>query len=245
MDNMFRNRFRRPESLEMVSRSGYVGCSENWVKVPRATYAGRTTTVKNYGNQNAWQERSKNYAVKRDAVRKAYNNVRKIASKFNVPCVKKTFGEEIVRVCCRTIEQLDNIGSILEELMKVDFVMEIGMPLEYVYKMKSLVLFIKPKHKFLRKSLEHAFEESNLEYSCITIEVKYPSVAARKLLKDLETNNSVQKEETIATIPQNGTNMSNSESAGERKREMEKLHTTLLILTIGIIVLLLYIMFEN
>jgi hypothetical protein len=220
-------RFRRPEKLEM-----------------KATYARRTTIVKNYGNQNAWQTKSKTFPVKRIAVHNAYDKVREVAAEFKVPCVKKTFGNSIVRVSCRTIQQLDNIGSILEKLMTVDFIMEIGMPLEYSYKMKSLVLFIKPKNEPISNSIENVFQKCKFCYRHFIIEVEHPSVAADKFFKELETNNSVQEGTKVATIPQNGTKISIFKSAEEEKREMEQLYTIVLILTMGIMFLLLYIMFD-
>jgi hypothetical protein len=92
-------RFRRPEDLYF-----------------KAPYAKSTKTVNNYRNRNALQK-VKTIPVKRIATHNAYDNIRKVAADFAVPCVKKTVAEvgkekQIVRVCCRTIQQLDNIGSI-------------------------------------------------------------------------------------------------------------------------------------
>jgi hypothetical protein len=218
---------RCPESLEM-----------------KQTHAERTTSVKNYGNQNTWQKIPETFGAKRIALHESYKKVRKVAAEFNVSCVKTAFGDEIVRVCCRTIEQLDNIGSILEELMKVDFIMEIGMPFEYFYEMNRLVLLIKPKDNKFSNSIEHAIKERNLGSAYVTVEEKDPSIAAEKFLKELETNNSVQEREKVPTIPQNRTKMSLRESAAEKKREIKKLHTILLMLTINFIFLLLYIIFD-
>jgi len=184
----------------------------------------------NYGNQNAPEK-----YVNQIAVHKAYDKVRQVAAEFHVPCVKKTFGATIVRVSCRTIPQLDRIGSILEELMTFDFIMEIGIPLEYSYKMKSLVLSIKAKNKHISNSIENVFKKSKLCYHHFTIEVKRPSDAAENFLKEQETNNSVQEEEKVATITQN---------AGKTEHEVEQLYTITFILTTGCMFLWLYIMFD-
>merc|ERR1712096_146431 len=175
--------------------------------------------------------------VKRIAVHNAYDKVRQVAAAFNIPCVKKTFGSTIVRASCRTIPQLDKIGSILEELMTFNFIIEIGIPLEYSYKMKSLVLFINAKNKRIGNSIKNVFEESKLDYRHFMIKVENPSVAAEKVLKEQETNNSVQEEAKVARIPQNGTKLSNWKSAEKRTREIEQLHSILCILTMGFIFL--------
>jgi len=248
-------RFRRPENLEIHS-----------------TYARRMTNINNHRNRHAAWQKVKPIPVKRNAVRKAYNNVRKVSAEFEVPCVKKTFGEKIVRVSCRTIEQLDNIAIILKLLMKFDFIMEIGMPLEYSYKMKSLLLFIKPKHNSLSNSIAKVFQKCTVDYPLFIIEDEHTSVAAEKKLNEVakevseiaekekvqtemekvqtctsnlptDMNNSVQERRKPAHLfCQNGTNMCILTSAEEGRRARELFDTLLLFLKMSIIFLYLYSM---
>jgi len=196
-------RLRRPENLET-----------------KATYARRKAIVNNYRNRNAWQK-VKPIPVKRIAVRKAYREIREVSAEFKVPCVKKTVDEKIVRVCCRTIKHLDNIGMIIKELMKLDLIMEIGMPLEYSYKMKSLVLFIKPKTKSL--IIEKVFQKCTVRYPYCTVVDEDPSVAAEKKLNELEVNDSVQEvEKAAATIAQNEASKCMLKSTKKEENETEE-----------------------
>lgn len=110
--------------------------------------------------------------IKRLAVHSAYYSLREIFHEFNIPCVKRTFGTGIVRICCRSLIQLDNITLIMKELLEGDLIEEIGMPLEYAYKMKTLVLFIKPTDFASTEKLAELFENSSFHYHHIVINVK-------------------------------------------------------------------------
>jgi hypothetical protein len=169
----------------------------------------------------------------------------------------------MVRVLCRTIPQLDIIGTILEELMKSDFIMEIGMPLVYSYKMKSLVIFIKPKpnDKDRANSIEKVFQNCTVEYSTFILETDTPPVSTEIKFNE-EMNQPVQEEERLpadvvsnsstpsrsssfATISENETNdMCIWESVKEQKREIEQLYKIVFIVTIGNFFLSLYIKFD-
>lgn len=147
-----------------------------------------------------------------------------------------------MRVCCRTIQQLDNIAAILKEVMKFDFIMEIGMPLEYFYKMKSLVLFIKPKNKHLANSIVRVF----YRYPNMIVETKDPSVSTEKKLNELEMNDSVQKGEKSATIAENGRKRCILKSAKEDRRETQGYKFRfLLFLKMSFIFLSLYYIFDS
>jgi len=111
-------------------------------------------------------------AIKRITVNIAYYSLREIFHEFNIPCVKRTFGTGIVRICCRSLIQLDNITLIMKELLEGDLIEEIGMPLEYAYKMKTLVLFIKPTDFASTEKLAELFENSSFHYHHIVINVK-------------------------------------------------------------------------
>jgi hypothetical protein len=246
-------RFRRPEKL-----------------YTKATYARRTTTVNKCKNRNKLQK-VKAVPVKRNAVRKAYNKIRKVSAEFEVRCVKKAFGKGIVRICCRTIQHLDNIAVILEELMKVDFIMEIGMPLEYSYKLKTLVLFIKPKHYSLRNSIAQVFQKCTVDYPLFLVDEEDSSVAAEeKLNEEAKELSEIAEEEIVQTemenvqtctsnLPvdmnnsiqeggkpaQNETNMCITTSPEEERRERELFDCLLLFLKMGSVFLYLYFMFDH
>jgi hypothetical protein len=235
-------RLRRPENLEI-----------------QTTYAKRTTTVNNYRNPNASQT-LKIVPVKIMAVNKAYFKVREVSAEFKVPCVKKAFGEGIVRVRCRTIQQLDNIAAILKELMLFDFIMEIGMPVEYSYKMKSLVLFIKPKDKEASNIIANLFETNPCRYRYLIVETEDPSVSAEKflkeltkevaqILKDATVQADMEKQTCTSDLPKNmndsvqeggqpATNIQNGPNEQERL-EAEKLFYSRLLKLLKICVLLL------
>merc|ERR1711964_898159 len=121
--------------------------------------------------------------VKRNAVKLAFTEVQKQAKLGNVPCVKKAFGQGIVRVCCRNIVQLENIPIILEKLMEFKLIEEIGMPLEYNYKMKTLVLFLKPTNVESSTMMDKVFQQCNFGYSHVVIEVPYPTTAAKNVFE--------------------------------------------------------------
>jgi hypothetical protein len=121
--------------------------------------------------------------IKRLAVHSAYYSLREIFHEFSIPCVKKTIGTGIVRICARSLVQLDNITLIMKELLEVNLIEEIGMPLEYAYKMKTLVLFLKPADFSSSMKLEHVFEKCSFKYHYIVIDVKYPVSSAKEKIK--------------------------------------------------------------
>jgi len=131
--------------------------------------------------------------MKRISVESSHASLRKILSEYNIPLVKKTFGTKIVRVCCRTIDQIKNIPLIIKELIQCNLIKEIGMPLEYAYKMKSLLLFLKPVNVQLHKKLDHVFEEHPLKFYHLVIDVEYSTVAANEILKKKLTKDIVAK----------------------------------------------------
>jgi len=73
----------------------------------------------------------------------AHTCVSRLLRQTKVHHVCKTEGKDVVRICSRTIAQLQSIHTILKELIQHNYIEEIGMPLDYSYKFKSLVLFIK------------------------------------------------------------------------------------------------------
>jgi hypothetical protein len=135
--------------------------------------------------------------VKRIAVEKAHNSISQLLEHYYIPQVKKVFGTGIIRVCCRTVPQLDNIPLILHELIKFHLIEEIGMPLEYSYKMKSLVLFLKPRSEPASSKLDRVFQRCTFAYHHLVVEVLHPNTATKVTFKDeIETigsNNSAKQ----------------------------------------------------
>jgi len=142
------------------------------------------TTLKMPNHKNRRDTYNPSMSTKKKTVKNAYGCLRKILREFNVPVVKKTFGNKIVRVCCRTIAQLENISRMMKELLLSDLIQEVGMPLEYTYKMKTLVIFIKPVNVVSRMKLTYVFEECSLKYNNVAIDVESPTIAAKEIFKE-------------------------------------------------------------
>jgi len=117
---------------------------------------------------------------KRIAVKKAYFSLPQILNEFNIQCVKRTFGSGILRVCCSSVVQFDNITLIMKKLLKLRLIEEIGMPLEYFHKMKSLVLFIKPMDAESSKKLYHMFQKCSFKYHNVLLDIKSPNAPAKE-----------------------------------------------------------------
>jgi CRISPR/Cas system-associated protein endoribonuclease Cas2 len=150
--------------------------------------------------------------------------------------VKNIFGEGIIRVCCRSFGQIDNIPLILNELFEYKLIEAVGMPVKYSYQMKTLVLFIKPTNTDSQRKLYRVFQKISLNYHHFLIESKYPTIEVNENTDDM--NNSVQKGEKPEAIPQNETNICIFKSAGEEVFETEELlQFLLLFLKIGLIFL--------
>jgi len=153
-------------------------------------------------------------------------------------------------------------------LMTFDFIMEIGMPLEYSYKMKSLVLFMKPKHNSSSNSITKVFEKCVFGYRCLIVQAKDPSVVAEKKSNELTKKlTKIVKEEKVRagienvltctsalpkamnnSVPQEGptqqgTNMSFLKSTDETIGELLK--PLLFILIIDIIFLSICLIFDQ
>lgn len=115
------------------------------------------------------------FKSKRIAVNNAYSSLRQILRVFDIPCVEETFGLGIIRVCCRTVGQLDNIALIMQEFLKNDLIEEVKMPLEYFYKMRSLVLFLKPMDVMSSMKMDYVFKKSSFEYHHLVIDIENPA----------------------------------------------------------------------
>jgi hypothetical protein len=85
---------------------------------------------------------------------------------------------------------LNNISFIIKELLTFGLIKEIGMPLQYDYKMKTLVLFIKPTDVEAMTKLDHVFQRCNFGYSHLVINVG-PEI--EELPKSKAKSNSPEK----------------------------------------------------
>jgi hypothetical protein len=121
--------------------------------------------------------------------------------------VKKAYGSGIIRVCCRTVIQLNNITLLLKELIDCELIEAIGMPLTYDYKMKTLVLFIKPTNPNASLKLDQVFEKCVFGYHHLIIEVQWPT-AAMQAVTDNECNRVVTadvappEQSSVAAVPE-------------------------------------------
>merc|ERR1711964_239477 len=73
---------------------------------------------------------------------------------------------------------------------------KIGMPSEYNYKMKTLVLFLKPTNAESSTMMDKVFQQCNFGYSHVVIEVPYPTTAAK---------NVFEKQQSISNMEYDGT----------------------------------------
>lgn len=107
-----------------------------------------------------------------------------ILTEFNIPVVKKTFGKGLVRVCCTTVEQLENITSIMKTLLELHLIEEIGMPLDNSYKMMPLVLFLKPVNIESGMQVGRTFQECAFEYHDVVTDVENATPASQEIFQE-------------------------------------------------------------
>jgi len=126
--------------------------------------------------------------IKRNAVINAHVSLREILKKFNIPCVKRTFGLGILRICCESVIQLDNITLIIKAMLQLCLIKEIGMPLEYSDEMQTLVLFVKTADIESSMILDRVFQKCSFRYNYLLIDIEYPTAAAKKtLIKEVDS----------------------------------------------------------
>jgi len=80
---------------------------------------------------------------KRCAVQTAYNEILKLFQEFKIHHVKEVSGTRIIRICCRSFAQLKDIPCAMKIIFPKKLVAEIGMPLKYEYKFKTMVMHLK------------------------------------------------------------------------------------------------------
>jgi len=121
--------------------------------------------------------------VKRECVRKIHTLLMETMKQLNIRCVRKTIGLRIVRVCCRTTGQILNIVPILTQMVIDGLVEEVGMPLDYSHRMKSLVLYFKPSNIVSSMQIEYALEHSEYGFVVSTLDSICPSETIKKSSK--------------------------------------------------------------
>jgi len=162
------------------------------------------TSMSSRSRKFSTRQRLNVFSPKRIAVKNAHASIRKILMEFKLPLVKKTFDQRIVRVCCRTVVQLENIAVIMAELIKFHLIKEVGMPLEHSFTLKSLVIFIKPVDIESSMKLDHVFQYSSFKYHHVVINVPYPTVTAKEVFEKSQNTANVRN-----------TNMESRKSAEE------------------------------
>lgn len=151
------------------------------IRTPRSRPNRRPSKKARFENAAFGRKRSpRQLSLKRITVKAAHENVCRLLEESDVPLVKKTLGLGIVRVCCRTIDQLKYIDTIVELLLKYGLVVEIGMPLEFNPRMKTLVLFIKPKDIHACIKLTIVFKNCSFGYSHLVLQ---PTAAEKAFVK--------------------------------------------------------------
>jgi len=122
---------------------------------------------------------------KKISIQNAYTSLCNVYKEFKIPVVKKTFGKGIVRISCKTCVQLDNIALIVKGLVQLHLIEESEMePLEYSFKMNTLVFFFKPADVASKQKLDHAFKKYIVEYKTLVFDVREeydPAVTEKEL----------------------------------------------------------------
>lgn len=107
--------------------------------------------------------------TKRSAVRIAYNRLLKLFQEFNIDHVKTTSGDGLIRICCRTFEQLADIPSLIKIIFQKNLIVEIGMPIKHSFKMKTLVMHLKPVDLKSRIEIHNIFDQAFCQYNVLLL----------------------------------------------------------------------------
>jgi len=120
------------------------------------------------------KSRAAKLPMKRLSVQYAHVCISQALHEAKVHHVLKTQGKDVVRICSRTTSQLQSTNAILKELLKHNYIEEVGMPLDYNYKFKSLVLFIKPFDVKCSEKIASKFRDSGLNFHITVFDVMTP-----------------------------------------------------------------------
>jgi hypothetical protein len=112
--------------------------------------------------------------IRRLAVKYAHGCVSRQLHRAKIPHLKRTHGNDVVRIICRTRIQLQHLNAVFKEIIQHKYIEEIGMPLHWAYKMKQLVVFIKPFDAKCSKKIEDKFKNCGLNFHITVFDVKNP-----------------------------------------------------------------------
>jgi hypothetical protein len=158
---------------------GYQSWKEQCVLLPRQDFV--------YKKKSTIKKRLKSSKIKlpgrRISVKYAHACVSKELHQAKIPHLKKTHGKNVVRIICRTSIQLQNLNPILKQIIQHKYIEEIGMPLNWIYTMKQLVVFIKPFDAKCSKKIEDKFRNSGFNFHVTVFDVENTCAKNEKLFK--------------------------------------------------------------
>lgn len=179
---------------------------------------------KNYSNKNSYYKSTnqKPFTSKKGhAVRKTHERLKKTLREFNIRHVKKVFGKGLVRVCCRTYDQIANIIALIRKIAPL--IQEIGMPLQCACNMKSIVLFIKPFDIQTSPAIEKLFQTSICGYNVRMIDIEDKIV--EKIIDSQESGSDGDASSAESASGSASSGESSTSNPAESQNEAEPLST--------------------
>lgn len=188
-------------------------------------------------NKKQFKTKKKKMPFKRMAVKYAHASVARELRQAKVPHVLKAHGKDVVRIICRTVVQLQNLNTILKEFIQHNHIEEIGMPLYWAYKMKQLVLFIKPINVKFSKEIENKFKNSGLHFHITVFDVKNPYAKNKNSSKTLDDESTTKhlEEKSIAKIEKVKPIGASREAKQDKYPLLEVIKTLLLTILLGFV----------
>jgi len=119
---------------------------------------------------------------KRCAVRNAHGELLKLFQELVFHHTKRVSGAVLIRICCRTFEQLQDILSATEIVFQKNLIAEIGMPLEHNYKMKTLVMHLKPVNTPSAIEIYDIFNKRSCAYHVLLLKSSTSEMEEKKCL---------------------------------------------------------------
>jgi hypothetical protein len=176
---------------------------------------------------------------KGNAVRKTHERLRKCFREFNIRHVKKVFGKGLVRVCCRTYDQIANIIALIRKIAPL--IKEIGMPLNCTCNMKSIVMFIQPLEVESSPAIEKIFKESICGYNVRLVDIEDKISNTKSQESGSETSSAqVQNEAQPRSEPETEPDQSESKVRNPKLKNMALTYA----FDVVIILLAVYLIFE-
>jgi hypothetical protein len=88
----------------------------------------------------------------------------------------------------------------MKDLLELNLIEEIGMPVKYAYKMRTLVLFLKPVDFVSTMKLHLAFEKCVFQYNHYVIDIECPTATVHENFK--KRFNTTTKMATLDNVSQ-------------------------------------------